>query len=84
MVTPARANFKGTLIGNMGYSAEEAAAAITAGTLQAVAFGHQYVSNPDLVERIRTGAALNTPDPGTFYVGGEKGYTDYPVLAVKH
>jgi N-ethylmaleimide reductase len=80
VVTPARANFKGNLIGNMGYSAEEGAAAITAGTLQAVAFGHQYVSNPDLVERIKAGVALVAPDGSTFYSHDAKGYTDYPAM----
>ncbi|MEW2807945.1 hypothetical protein AB0929_12640 [Streptomyces massasporeus] len=32
----------------------------------------------DLVERLRAGAPLNTPDPATFYGGGVAGYTDYP------
>jgi hypothetical protein len=39
------------------------------------------LSNPDLVERIKTGAPLNEPDRATFYGGEERGYTDYPVLA---
>ena len=46
-----------------------------------VAFGRPYIANPDLVERLRSNAALNTPDKMTFYGGGAKGYTDYPVLA---
>ncbi len=79
VVTPARANFKGALIGNMGYSAAEAAAATAAGTLQAVAFGHHYVSNPDLVARLAAGVALVEPDPRTFYSHDAKGYTDYPL-----
>lgn len=62
----------------MGYGAAEAAAAIAAGTLQAVAFGHHYVSNPDLVERVRSGVALAEPDPRTFYSHDARGYTDYP------
>lgn len=80
VVTPARANFTGALIGNMGYQAAEAADAITAGTLQAVAFGHHYVSNPDLVARLKAGVALVEPDSGTFYSQDAKGYTDYPTL----
>ncbi len=80
VVTPARANFKGTLIGNMGYSAAEAAAAIAAGTIQAVAFGHHYVSNPDLVARLKAGVPLVEPDPRTFYSHDGKGYTDYPLM----
>ncbi len=79
VVTPARTNFKGALVGNMGYVAAEASAAITAGALQAVAFGHHYVSNPDLVERLKAGVALVEPDGSTFYSHDAKGYTDYPV-----
>lgn len=81
VLTPARENFKGVLVGNMGYTAEEAAAAISAGKLDAVAFGVPFLANPDLPERFQTGAALNAPDPKTFYTQGAKGYTDYPVLA---
>lgn len=80
VVTPAHANFKGTLIANMGYSATEAAASITAGTVQAVAFGHHYVSNPDLVERLKAGKALVEPDSSTFYSHDAKGYIDYPTM----
>ncbi len=46
-----------------------------------VAFGRPFISNPDLVRRLREGAPLNAPDRATFYGGGEKGYTDYPALA---
>ena len=80
VVTPARAAFKGALIGNMGYSPAEGAQAIADGTLAAVAFGHHYISNPDLVERVKRGAALVEPDGRTFYSPGAAGYTDYPAL----
>jgi N-ethylmaleimide reductase len=80
VLTPARQNFKGVLVGNMGYTAEEAAAAISAGKLDAVAFGVPFLANPDLPTRIKTGADLNAPDQSTFYRQGAKGYTDYPVL----
>jgi len=45
-----------------------------------VAFGRPYISNPDLVERLRANAPLNPWDKTTFYGGGAKGYTDYPTL----
>ena len=45
-----------------------------------IAFGKPFIANPDLVERLRRGAPLNAPDKATFYGGGAKGYTDYPVL----
>ena len=76
----ARDNYKGVLIGNMGYTPEEAEQAITTGKLDAVAFGTSYLANPDLPERIKAGAALNTPDSSTFYTPGAKGYTDYATM----
>ena len=78
--TVARAKYKGVLVGNMGYTAEEAEAAITAGKLDAVAFGTSFLANPDLPERIQAKAALNTPDSNTFYTPGAKGYTDYATM----
>lgn len=71
----------GVLVSNMGYDATEAEAAIAAGTVDAVAFGTAFLTNPDLPERIRRGAPLNAADPATFYSPGPAGYTDYPRLA---
>lgn len=81
VLTPARANFKGVLITNMGYTAQEADAAIAAGQVDAVAFGVPFISNPDLPARFQAGAPLNAANPATFYVPGPAGYTDYPPLA---
>lgn len=72
--------FAGPLIANEGYTGETAAKAVESGEADAVAFGKLYISNPDLVNRLRTGAPLNTPDPSTFYASDARGYTDYPVL----
>jgi N-ethylmaleimide reductase len=80
VMTPVRKYYRGILIGNMGYSAEEADKAIADGKLDAVAFGSSFLANPDLPERFRRGAALNTPDPASFYSPGAAGYTDYPTL----
>jgi N-ethylmaleimide reductase len=73
--------FKGAYIGNNGYDAALAAERIAAGAVDLVAFGRPFIANPDLVERIRTGAPLAQPDKSTFYGGGEEGYTDYPTFA---
>jgi N-ethylmaleimide reductase len=81
IMSPARELYKGNLIGNMGYSFDEATTAVADGQLDAVAFGVPFLANPDLVERFRSGAALNEPDQSTFYGGGAEGYTDYPSLA---
>ena len=80
VMTAARAHYKGVLIGNMGYSSEEAEAAIRDKKLDAVAFGTAFLANPDLPARLQAGAALNVPDQSTFYTPGAKGYTDYPSL----
>jgi N-ethylmaleimide reductase len=76
----ARAHYKGVLIGNMGYSSDEAAAAILDKKLDAVAFGSSFLANPDLPARVRAKAVLNAPDQATFYTPGAKGYTDYPSM----
>ncbi len=81
VLTPARANFKGVLISNMGYTADEATKAIADGSLDAVAFGTSFLANPDLPARIKAGAPLNAPNPATFYTPGPVGYTDYPAMA---
>lgn len=81
VMTPVRAAYRGVLVGNMGYTAEEAEQAIAAGKLDAVAFGVSFLANPDLPARIRAGAALNQPNPATFYTQGAEGYTDYPAMA---
>jgi N-ethylmaleimide reductase len=81
IMTPIRTNYRGILIGNMGYTAAEAATAIESGQLDAVAFGSSFLANPDLPERIKLGAELNQPNPATFYSQGAAGYTDYPALS---
>lgn len=75
-----RAAFPGVIIGAGAYDAEKAERLLEAGFIDAAAFGRAYIANPDLDERLRTGAPLNEPDLATFYGGGAKGYTDYPAL----
>ena len=81
VLTPVRELYKGALVTNMGYEPGEAAAAVAAGQVDAVAFGTKFLANPDLPERIAAGAALTAPDAATFYTPGAAGYTDYPALA---
>jgi 2,4-dienoyl-CoA reductase-like NADH-dependent reductase (Old Yellow Enzyme family) len=76
--------FGGIVIANDGFDARAAGEAITQGTADAVAFGKDYISNPDLVHRLRTGAPLNPLVAETIYdlpASGARGYTDYPALA---
>ena len=72
--------FEQTIIAAGGYTAEKAERNIKCGYIDAVAFGRDYIANPDLAERIRTGVPLNEQHPQTFYGGGTEGYTDYPFL----
>ena len=76
-----REAYDGALIINGGYDLEKANAGIADGLADAVSFGQLYLANPDLPARLASGAALNAPDYDTFYMGGEKGYIDYPALA---
>lgn len=75
--------FDGVFIANESFTGQSAREAILHGTADAVAFGKAAIANPDLVERMRTGAPLNPPDPSTFYGDGPVGYTDYPFLPKK-
>src|SRR5499433_3317747 len=75
-----RQAFKGPLIAAGGFGRESAAAAIEKGQADAVAFGRDFISNPDLPRRFKLGAKLNAYDRSTFYGGGAAGYTDYPAL----
>ena len=76
-----RKEFKGALILSGGYDAARAESDLEAGKADLITVGRPILANPDLVERWKTGAPLNAPDPTTFYTPGPKGYTDYPVLA---
>jgi N-ethylmaleimide reductase len=73
--------YKGKLIAAGGFEPDSAEEVVASGTLDAVAFGRYFVSNPDLPLRIREGLAVAPYDRGTFYTFDEHGYTDYPSYA---
>lgn len=75
-----RERFSGVIIGAGAYTPEKAEALIVKGLIDAVAFGRDYIANPDLVERLHRQAELNPQRPESFYGGGAEGYTDYPTL----
>ena len=75
-----RSLFQGPFILAGGFDATSAEAALQAGDADLIAFGRPFLANPDLVSRMRRGAALNAPDMATFYTPDAKGYTDYPML----
>ncbi|MGM4907716.1 alkene reductase [Tardiphaga sp. 866_E4_N2_1] len=76
-----RKRFSGTYIANNGFDLALANKVLAADAADLIAFGKPFISNPDLVERLKSGAPLNDADKATFYGGGAKGYTDYPTLA---
>jgi N-ethylmaleimide reductase len=76
-----RSLYDGTIIINRGFNKSSANKVLNDGDADLVSFGVPYIANPDLVERFKTDAPLNQPDPSTFYTPGEKGYTDYPAIA---
>jgi len=72
-----RAAFDGPFILAGGFDAASAEQALVDGQADLIAFGRPFISNPDLVERMRQGTPLNPPDMATFYTPGPVGYTDY-------
>ena len=75
-----REAFAGPYIANNGYDRARAIEAVADGQATFVAFGSLFLANPDLPERFRRDARLNTPIRETFYGGDGRGCTDYPFL----
>ena len=75
--------FRGPLVLNQDYDLAKAQADLDSGLADAIAFGRPFIGNPDLVDRLRSGAALTQDNPKTWYAKGPsaEGYTDYPDLA---
>ncbi|MEQ1550937.1 alkene reductase [Sphingorhabdus sp.] len=72
--------FTNPLVLNQEYTLETAQADIASGLADAISFGRPYISNPDLVERLRSGAEIAPDNFKTWYSPGAEGYTDYPAL----
>jgi len=70
--------YKGTIIAAGGFKGDTAEAVIAAGDADLVAFGRDFIANPDLPERLRRNLPLNPYDRPTFFGGTEVGYIDYP------
>jgi N-ethylmaleimide reductase len=83
IICHARKIFRGTMMLNVGLDAVRAEELLQSGLGDLVAFGRDYIANPDLVERIRDNASLNAAHPETFYGPDEKGYTDYPSMEIR-
>lgn len=73
--------FDGSYLIGSGQTKDGAESLIAEGKADAAVFGSAFLANPDLPERFRTGAELNTPNKDTFYAPGAEGYIDYPTLS---
>ena len=74
-----RRHYNGLIVAAGGFTATSAEQILQAGDADLVAFGRDFIANPDLPERIRHDRPLNAYDRETFYGGNEVGFTDYPV-----
>jgi N-ethylmaleimide reductase len=75
-----RPRFPGVYLLGGGLDQAKAETALAENRADACVFGVSFLANPDLPERFRQHAPLNTPDSATFFTPGAKGYTDYPSL----
>ncbi|QDO98414.1 alkene reductase [Ferrovibrio terrae] len=76
-----RSRYRGAWIVNNGYDRAMAENAVANGRADLIAFGRPFISNPDLVERLRADSPLAQLNRATLYGGGAEGYTDYPALS---
>jgi N-ethylmaleimide reductase len=72
--------YSGTLMLNVDISPNRGEQLLRDGLGEMIAFGREYIANPDLVERIRTGSELNPQRPEGYYGTTADGYTDYPTI----
>lgn len=72
--------YQGFLVANGNISIDDGEAMIQSGVADAIAFGRLFIANPDLPLRIEYDLPLNRPDPSTFFLGGGRGYIDYPTI----
>jgi N-ethylmaleimide reductase len=77
----ARQHFRGPLIINESLTLELAQRYISEGLADAASFARWFISNPDLVRRLRESRELAPFDRRTLYSPGPAGYIDYPPLA---
>jgi N-ethylmaleimide reductase len=70
--------FPGIIVVAGNLDAQKGERLIKQGYADAIAFGRNYIANPNLVEKIKYGLALNPLNNATIMGSGAQGYTDYP------
>jgi N-ethylmaleimide reductase len=73
-----RPRWPGTLMAAGNYDLARARRDIAEGRADLIAFGRDFIGNPDLVERLRDGHPLVERLPADWYGPAAQGYTDYP------
>ncbi|KAM0495351.1 hypothetical protein ACHAP9_008542 [Verticillium nonalfalfae] len=77
-VKPSKPEYTPTvLVGNGGYTAASGILTVEEDQADAVSYGRRFISNPDLVQRLRLRRQLTPYDRSTFYTHGAEGYTSY-------
>lgn len=81
-VAAIRSAYTGVYVANGSYDQARAEAAVQSGYAAAVSFGRDYISNPDLAQRMEAGVELNPPADFLAYYGdgGDEGYIDFPAM----
>lgn len=79
-ISKLRELWDGLYMTNSNYDQASGNKALQEGKADLISFGKLFIANPDLPERFAINAALNEPDPESFYGGDAKGYIDYPFL----
>lgn len=72
-----RRSFTGILILAGGFNRDSATQSIDEGKCDLIAFGSPFISNPDLVEKLKNNTSWVAPQKETFYTADENGYTTY-------
>lgn len=74
-----RARYRGPLIVAGGLLQDNGQKLLDDGHADLIAIGRPFISNPDLVTRMKKGWPLNPADPAVYYGAiGSTGYTDFP------
>ena len=73
-----RRRFGGAYVANNNYGRELADKTLAEGNADLISFGRPFIANPDLVDRMRTGAPLADAPKQYWYGGDATGYSDWP------
>lgn len=73
-----RKKFSGAYIANNNYTEELAEHTIKDGNADLISFGRPFIANPDLVDRLKSGAPLADAPKQYWYGGNATGYSDWP------